>query len=361
MGSAALAHLASRGVPVLGIEAHAIGHALGSSHGHSRVIRKVYFEDPRYVPLLRRSYELWRLLEVQTGETLVVETGCLTFGPRDHSSIQTAITAAKTHGLPHEVLDAAEIAERWPAFRPGEQDLGILDPEGGIAAPERCVLAHAAAARARGATIHEGERVLSVKTDRHGVRIETDRDRYSAEMVVITQGPWLTQGLVSCPVPLRVERQVQLWFEPRRPEIFAIGRFPVFIHFTHDRAFYGMPPFGLPAVKVCRHHGGAAADPDTLDRTVHDGDVEQVRAHLRAHLPDADGPLLHGEVCMYTNTPDDNFVIGIHPSDPRIVLAGGFSGHGFKLAPVVGEILADLTTRARTDHEIAFFDPARPW
>lgn len=362
MGSAALAHLAARGVRALGIEQHALGHALGSSHGHSRVIRKAYFEDPRYVPLLQRSYALWRSLEEETGQSLIVPAGCLNFGPGDHPSIQLVLESARRHALLHEVLDEAEIRARWPALRPNRGDVGVLDPEGGIVPPERCVLAHAGVARARGALIHEHERVVSI----HPGTVETDRARYACETVIVTQGPWIAQhGMVSCPIPLRVMRQVQLWFAPRAgtEDLFALGRFPVFIHFLADRAYYGMPRFGQGsvggAVKVCRHHGGPDADPETLDRIVRDEDVEDVRGWIRVHAPDADGPLVHGEVCMYTNTPDENFVVGPHPELSRVILAAGFSGHGFKLAPVIGEILADLALEGRTAHDISFFSPTR--
>jgi sarcosine oxidase len=358
MGSAALAHLAARGVRALGIEAHPIGHALGSSHGASRVIRKAYFEDPRYVPMLHRAYQLWHALEQESGETLLLRTGCLNIGGRDHVCIRGVVESARRHGLAHEVLDAAEVSRRFPAFRLGQGEIAVFENDGGILPPERCVKAHVTRALARGATVVE-ERALRVELDRDGVLVETDRGRYSADMLVLTQGPWMTRALVPMPAPLAVERQVQCWFTPREPALFDTDRFPVFIHFLPDRAYYGLPPFGIDGVKVCRHHGGAPADPDALDRVVHPADEEDVRRYLRDHLPAADGPLLHAAVCMYTNTPDDHFAIGLHPDHPRVVLAGGFSGHGFKLAPVVGEIVADLVTRGRTEHEIAFFDPMR--
>jgi sarcosine oxidase len=331
-------------VRALGIEQHHVGHARGSSHGRSRVIRKAYYEDPRYVPLLERAYALWAELERESGETLLTRTGCLHLGPPAHPGIAGVLASVARHGLAHELLDGDALARRFPAFRLAPDDIGVFEADGGILAPERCVLAQAAAARARGATILEGERALSIRA---GV-VETDRGRHTAATIVLAQGPWLRLPAVS------VERQVQLWFAPRRPVDV-----PVFLHFDGDRMIYGLPPTGLPALKLCRHHGGAPADPDVLDRAVRAGDEADVRGWIRAHLPGADGPLVDAAVCMYDNSPDGHFLVGPHPELPRVLVAGGFSGHGFKLAPVVGEIVADLATRGRTGHDIGMFDPAR--
>jgi glycine/D-amino acid oxidase-like deaminating enzyme len=177
--------------------------------------------------------------------------------------------------------------------------------------------------------------------------------------------PALREIAASLP-PLTVVRQVQLWFRPHDAELARTPKMPAFIHFVRDRAHYGIPladPLPLatrePGLKVCRHHGGAVTTADTLDRAVRDEDVESVREYLRAHLPNGDGPALMGRVCMYTNTPDHNFIVGLHPRFPRVVVLGGFSGHGFKMASVVGEITADLVERGRTPFDIGMFDPAR--
>jgi sarcosine oxidase len=193
--------------------------------------------------------------------------------------------------------------------------------------------------------------VLAVRPEGPGVVVETDRARHVAGAAVLTQGPWLRFERVT------VERQVQLWFEPTTPAAFAAGRFPVIIHFAGDDIFYGLPPFGVPAVKLCRHHGGEPAHPETVDRSPRPADEADVRAWAAAHLPDAAGRLFDAQVCLYTNTPDANFLIG--ELEPRVFVAGGFSGHGFKLAPVVGEIVADLVTRGQTAHDIGLFDPGR--
>jgi len=354
MGAAVLHRLAARGVAALGIEQFQIGHTHGSSHGRSRVIRKAYYEDPRYVPLLERAYVLWGELEASSGETLLVRTGCLHLGPRDHEGMAGVLASVGQHGLAHELLDAAEVRRRYPQFRLADGDVGVFESDGGILAPERCVVAQVAAARGLGAQIVEGERVVDVLVEGDSVVVETDRALHVAGAAVLTQGSWLGRGM-----PVTVERQVQLWFEARS-DAFAIGRFPVFMHFAGDQIFYGLPPFGLPALKLCRHHGGPTVHPDTVGRDVTAGDEEHVRAWAREHLPEASGArLLDAKVCLYTNTADANFLIGPVPGEERLFVAGGFSGHGFKFAPVVGEIIADLVIRGRTLHDIRLFNPGR--
>jgi len=370
MGAAALRELARRGCAVLGLEARELGHALGSSHGHSRVIRKAYFEDPRYVPLLERGYALWRQLEAETGESLLLTTGGLHLGHPDGPGLRGVRASATTHALAHEILGPAELRHRFPQFRVDDDEVGVFEPDAGILAPECAVSALVRAARARGAEIRDGEPVLGVSAEVDRVRVTTVAGEHVARALVVCAGPWLAGrgpgaalfapgASLHVPVPLVVERQVQLWLAPRDDAAFEPGAFPVFIHFRAGRAFYGMPRFGRAGVKVCRHHGGASVDPETVDRRVLGEDEAVVRGYVRASLPDADGPLLAGEVCMYTTTPDEHFVIGPHPTAPHVFVAGGFSGHGFKLAPLVGEVMAELVTGGATPHAIAFFDPRR--
>jgi sarcosine oxidase len=345
MGSAALAELARRGLNVLGLERFDIPHGLGSSHGGTRVIRKAYYEHPGYVPLLERSWEAWRRLEAEVGETLLIRTGGLHFGPRDCLEIQDIIGAARAHGLSHEVLDAAGISARHPVFRPGPTDIGVLEHDAGLLFAERCVASLVQVAMRRGATVMARQHVVAL--DRDGSRLTlrlADGTRHEAERVVLALGPWWPgSSLLPAPVPLEVERQVQCWVRPRVPEAFQPERFPVFLRFG-ESLIYGLPEAYHPGLKVAQHHGGArfdAAHVDTVHREVSADDLAPVRRFLSAHLPDADGPLLGARVCMYTNTPDGHFALGPHPDEPRVIAATGFSGHGFKLAPAVGEILAD--------------------
>ena len=361
MGSAAVHRLALRGLRVIGLEQHTAPHTLGSSSGESRVIRLAYFEDPRYVPLARRAYQLWQALEGEAGEGLLSPSGCLNIGPPDHEHIRGVLAASELHGLACERLDAAEMRRRFGALRVADADIGVYEEAAGILRPERCVAAQLAAAERLGVRLLQRERVVSVTATVDGVRVVSERDRYQAGALVVCAGPWLVDpdSPVRIEAPLHAERQVQLWFAPRRPELHAPGRLPVFIHFDGDRIFYGVPQVHEPGIKVCRHHAGARVLPSTVDRVVHPADVEDVREFLRRHLPDTDGEPVRSAVCMYTNTPDLNFLIGPHPTLPRVFVAGGFSGHGFKFAPVVGEILADLVSQGRTAYQVEHFDPRR--
>jgi len=359
-GSAAARHLAHRGQRVLGFDRHGVPNDLGSSHGQSRVIRTAYFEDPAYVPLLRRAWKLWEELEAETGRALLQRTGALNIGPADHPAIRGVREAVREHDLAHEVLDEGALAHRHPAFAPGPGDIAIFEEDAGILSPERCIAAHAESARRAGAELRESEAVIGVEATADGFEVRTGESKHHAMRLVLAAGAWLTSDALSFgrDLPLSVERQMQLWFRAPDGSDFTPGRLPVFVHFVTDRAFYGLPDVG-DGVKVCRHHGGEAASPDDLDRPLREADVQDVRDYLRAHMGALDGEPIDSRACMYTNTPDDHFLVGPHPGHPKAVLLGGFSGHGFKLASVMGEIAADLAIEGRTAHRTALFAPSR--
>ena len=373
MGAAALDHLAGRGAKVIGIEQDRVPSERGSSTGDTRVIRKAYFEDSRYVPLLERAYVLWRELEAHAGEPLLVTTGCMNLGPPEHPAVVGVRASAASHGLAHEVLDAAAIKQRFPAFAPRPNEVGVFEAEGGFLRVEACTRAHARRAVERGATLRTETRVTALSlasgnAGAPGVRVTLDDGTIiEADRAVISAGAWVASAPalreVAAGLPLVVQRQVQLWFRPLDADVVSAARFPVFIHFDGERVFYGLPLHGErgeePALKVCRHHGGEATTADTLDRVLRDDDVEQVRVWMRAHLPAGDGPLLRSRVCMYTSTPDGHFVVGALREHPQVVLLGGFSGHGYKMASVIGEIAADLTVSGKTSFDLGMFGPTR--
>jgi len=376
MGAAALDHLAGRGVKVIGIEQDQVPSERGSSSGDTRVIRKAYFEDPRYVPLLERAYVLWRELEAHAREPLLETTGCINLGPPEHPAIVGVRESAHHHRLAHEVLDAAEVKARFPAFAPAPNEIGVFEADGGFLRVEACTRAHARRAVERGATLRTQTRVTALSLDggngkssgNRGVRVTLDDGTViEAERAVISAGAWLASAPALREVlgrlPLVVQRQVQLWFRPLEAGVVTPPLFPAFIHFDGERAFYGVPLHGErgeePALKVCRHGAGEPTTADALDRVLRDDDVEQVRTWMRARLPAGDGPLLRSRVCMYTCTPDSHFVVGALREHPQVVLLGGFSGHGYKMASVIGEIAADLTTTGQTPFDLGLFDPAR--
>jgi sarcosine oxidase len=361
MGSAAAYQLAGRGKRVLGLEKFFPAHDRGSSHGRSRIIRQAYFEDPAYVPLLLRSYELWEQLERETNRELLALTGGLMIGRRESELVSGSVRSAEEHGLPYELLDAREIRERFPALSPDTETVALYEEKAGFLRPEETVRAHLDRADSLGAELRFEEPVLSWEASPSGVRVQTAEGSYGAERLVITPGAWAPQLLLGLGLPLEVERQVMYWFEPKGGlEPFLPDRFPIFIWEPDDgNWFYGFPEDDRGVKAAFYRAGGVPTTPETIDREVHDEEIDSIRAYLTRYVPELAGRCLDARVCMYTNTPDLHFVISLHPEHPEVAIACGFSGHGYKFCSVVGEILADLTTGGTTSHPIDLFSPAR--
>ena len=356
MGSAAVYHLAQRGLQVLGVEKHAIPHEMGSSHGYSRMIRYTLQEHPSYVPLVRRSYELWHEMEETAGEELMVTTGSIRAGAPDSPFFLNAQEACDLHSIPYEILTASEVNKRFPGYRFPEEISSVYQADGGFLLPERCIVTHVQAAERAGAAVHSQETVLDWEIRGDGVQVRTDRDTYTAGRLVVTVGPWAANQvpeLASYAVP---ERQVMGWFQPKRPELYAADAFPVFGLFTEEGRYYGFPSHAVPGFKIGRaHHLLQKVDPDAINREVHPEDEDILRQAVNRYFPLAAGKLLDGKTCMYTNTPDEHFMIGTLDGQPQVSVAAGFSGHGFKFASVIGEIMADLAQSGATEHDINLF------
>ncbi|MQF92189.1 MAG: N-methyl-L-tryptophan oxidase [SAR202 cluster bacterium] len=356
MGSAAVYHLARRGLQVLGLEKHAIPHEMGSSHGYSRMIRYTLQEHPSYVPLVRRSYELWHEMEETAGEELMVTTGSIRAGAPNSPFFLNAQEACDLHSIPYEILTASEVNKRFPGYRFPEEISSVYQADGGFLLPERCIVTHVQAAERAGADVHSQETVLDWEVRGDGVQVRTDRDTYTAGRLVVTAGPWaanLVPELAAYAVP---ERQVMGWFQPKRPELYAAEAFPVFGVFTEEGRYYGFPSHAVPGFKIGRaHHLLQKVDPDAIDREVHPEDEDILRQVVNRYFPLAAGKLLDGKTCMYTNTPDEHFMIGTLDGQPQVSVAAGFSGHGFKFASVIGEIMADLAQNGATEHDINLF------
>lgn len=364
MGGAAAYHLAARGQKVLGLERFGSAHHLGSSHGGSRIYRQAYFEDPAYVPLLLRAHELWEKLAGDSGREVFTETGGVMIGREDSLAFSGTLHSAQLWGLEHEVLDAAQIRRRFPTFAPAQEDLAFYEPKAGIARPEQTVTAHLELAAARDAELHFEEPVVAWEAEDSGkVWVATDRCAYTADRLVIAPGAWAPKLLSGLGVPVKVERQVMYWFEPEGGSgPFTPDRHPVYIWEDPDGTqIYGFPALDGPegGAKVAFFRKGVPSDPDTLDRHVHPEEVAAMQDYLRPRVPSLPGRLLKAAACMYSNTPDEHFVLSRHPEHPQVTVACGFSGHGFKFVPVIGEILADLSTHGATEHSIALFDPRR--
>jgi sarcosine oxidase len=355
MGSAALYHLQGRGQRVLGLETFAAGHRQGSSHGESRVIRLAYYEHPNYVPLLHRAYALWADLERESGEHLLSITGGLMIGAPDSPLVSGALASAIRHGLAYELLDATDVARRYPALHLQPNEVALFEPRAGILRPEACVAAHARLARGAGAEAHYSEPVRSWTARDAGVEVVTDVGRYSARNVVFTCGAWLSQVLGDDRVQVRPERIPLFWLQPGAPELFALGRLPIYLwQQPNGDHFYGFPHLEWPGVKVARHHSRDYCDPNTVDRQVNAEDERRLRSAIEGRLPALSGPVLSSLVCLYENSPDEHFLIDWLPGLPNVMFAGGFSGHGFKFASVVGEILADMVTEGRATSDADF-------
>ena len=363
MGSAAAYQLAARGKRVLGLERFSPAHDRGSSHGRSRIIRQAYFEDPAYVPLLLRAYELWEQLERETNQDLMTLTGGLMIGRRASELVSGSVKSAEEHGLPYELLDAGEIRARFPALSPDPETVALYEKKAGFLRPEETVRAHLDRADSLGAEPRFEEPVLSWEAPPAEVRVETPEGSYDAERLVITPGAWAPQLLSELGLPLEVERQVMYWFEPKGGlEPFLPDRFPIFIWEPDDgNWFYGFPAQeDERGVKAAFYRaGGVPTSPETIDREVHGEEIDFVRTYLARYVPGLAGRCLDARVCMYTNTPDLHFVISVHPDHPQVAIACGFSGHGYKFCSVVGEILADLVMDGTTSHPIDLFSPAR--
>ncbi|NJO77091.1 MAG: N-methyl-L-tryptophan oxidase [Cyanobacteria bacterium RM1_2_2] len=365
MGSATAYWLAQRGQQVLGLEQFTPPHNQGSSHGKSRIIRQAYFEHPSYVPLVLRAYELWQQLEEETEQSILSLTGGLMLGQADSVIVQGSLHSAQQHGLAYELLDTANIRKRFPLLSPDPETVALYEPNAGLIRPEIAISAYLQRAAQLGATLHYQEPVLDWQATDQGVRVITASAQYEAAKLVIAPGAWATQ-MLKLDLPLVVERQVLFWFEPISDlEQFNAEHLPIYVWETQDGTqFYGFPADNNPSagVKVAFFRGGQiqqSCTPETIDRTVHKSEIERMRRCLQQYIPTLNGQLVDATTCMYTTTPDEHFVIGLHPHFPHVVIASPCSGHGFKFASVIGEILADLAIKAGTHYSLELFQPSR--
>jgi sarcosine oxidase len=356
MGSAATLELARRGRSVLALEQFSFGHDRGSSHGQTRIIRKAYFEHPAYVPLVRHAFDRWHDLEQQSGRHLLTSCPCLNIGRPDGEIVSGVLASATEHQLAVDRLDAKQLRDAYPQYRLGEEFVAVLERDAGYLHVEECVRTPLDLARQAGAILLDNEPVRQWTSDGRSVRVTTDRDTYSAKSLVVTAGPWAKSMLAELHLPLTVMRQNLLWFGTDSPQRFRRDRFPIFIAELPGGSFYGLPMIDPRGLKIAQHYGQPeVGSPEEIDRGYREGDELPVRQFLRAHLPEVNGPLSDSQRCIYTLTPDRHFVIDCHPEHPNVAIAAGFSGHGFKFASAVGDVLADLATEGRTSWDIGHF------
>ena len=356
MGSAAAYHLAKRGLSVVALEQFTPGHDRGSSHGLTRIIRLAYFEHPSYVPLLRRAFALWRDLEEASGEKLLHVTGGVDAGVPGSRVLEGSLESCRLHGLAHEVLDAGEVNARFNGFNLPPGHKAVFQPDGGFLEPEKCIRTQTALAKSHGAEVRTGIRVEGWKRDAGGIVVHVDGEEIRARQLVLSAGAWTPKLLPEFNSLLHPERQVVGWFEIEDSDAFAMGRFPVFVMTTPDGHYYGFPEFGVPGFKIGKyHHRAESVDPDGVMRPADAEDERVLRDCVRAFFRGANGPMVRASTCMFTNTPDEHFIIDRLSDAPEVLVVSACSGHGFKFCSVVGEIVADLVSRGKTDHDLSLF------
>lgn len=370
MGSAAAAQLAERGARVLGVEQFGPAHDQGSSHGETRIVRQAYFEHPDYVPLLRRAYEHWERLGAARGAPLFVRTGALMIGADDSSVVTGTLESARRWDLPHEVLDQAAMAERYPQFALRTGECGIYEDNAGYVNPEHAVQTQLDLAMQAGAELRFGTVVDGWSLDGDAVSVRAGGQTVTASRLVLSAGAWTSKLVAPGLLPLRAVRRLMFFLEPPAGLAeFEPDQFPVYVFETGPSdALYGFPHIGAPdaGVKIGFHYRGPDVDPDVIERMVSAAEKAEMQAAVRERIPGLDGSVVDARVCMYTMTPDEDFILGWLPgAEQRVSVAAGFSGHGFKFTPVVGEVLADLALDGRTDQPIDFlsadrFDLGRP-
>jgi sarcosine oxidase len=361
MGAASAHAFARRGARVIAFDRLTPPHPEGSSHGYTRIIREAYYEHPLYVPLVRRAFELWEELQRDWNARIFLQTGGLMVGPSHGPLVLGACQSALAHGIAHEMLDAREIAKRFPAYSPRRDWVGLYEQRAGMLFPERCLEAQMTLARQRGAVLRTGDRVESWRPSSRGLEVRAASGSYDVNRLVVAAGPWLPDlaASIGVPLPLEIERQMSHWFEPEQPgDRYLPERCPIGLWEMPDGDVFATFPDEGHGVKCGMHHAGAATSPATVNRTVTQGENAVARELLEHVMPGAGGRLKESRVCLYTNTPDRHFIIDWVPGG-RVLLLSPCSGHGFKFASAIGEVVAQLVLDGRTWMDLAPFSLAR--
>lgn len=361
MGSASAYFLAQRGARVIAFDQAEPPHTLGSSHGHTRIIREAYYEHPLYVPLVRRAFELWSSVQREAGETLMVQTGGVMVGPEEGALVRGALKSARTHGVAHEMLDARQLSARFPAYKARPDWVALLEHRAGMLFPERCVRAFVSLARNGGADVRLNEKVTGWRPTDDGVSITTSRGRVSARNLVVAAGPWLPdlRDALGVSLPLEIERQLSHWFQPATiDDRFSASRCPVGLWETKDDDVFATLPDEGHGVKCGTHHAGVTTSPERVDRHVSNAENDVARQLLETVMPGAGRRLIESRVCLYTNTPDRHFIIDWLKGQ-RVLVVSPCSGHGFKFASSIGEIVSQLVLEGRSWLDLAPFSLSR--
>ncbi|BBM84727.1 N-methyl-L-tryptophan oxidase [Candidatus Uabimicrobium amorphum] len=355
MGSATAYYL-SQQQKVLGLEQFTVAHNLGSSHGETRAIREAYFEDPVYVPMVQRAYDNWSHLEKKAQTSLLKQVGGLMIGPRNSLVFRGAEKSAIEHNLSHEILDAQTIKQRFPFFSPRESMYAVWEPRAGVLFVEKCIEAYIKLAQEQGAQLHFSEEVLSWNATEDGVVVTTTKGKYRAKKLVLSAGAWMTNLFSALEKHLNVERLVQLWFNGSKDHHLC----PVNIwEYANNCFFYSLPDIG-EGIKIALHHSGQITTVQNLNRDICEKtDILPVQKLIKTYMPHVNPEVIKSSVCMYTNTPDGHFIIDNHPQHKNVWVVSPCSGHGFKFASVIGEIITSLITTNTTPFPLECFSIKR--
>ena len=361
MGSATVYHLAREGCKVLGLEQFGIPNRLGSSHGSTRIIRLAYSEGPEYVPLLRAAYRYWREIGSISGETILRTTGGLDIGTENSWTLRGSRQSCIEQGVDFEELDAGEVNRRFQGYRLPRSMRAVYQAEGGYLLSEAAIEAYASGSRQHGAEIHSGETVQCWDSTSHGVRVVTDCGEYRAKRLVVTAGAWVGRLCPALQTVCKPERQVMLWTAPLNPEGFVPSRFPVFNMEAPTGRYYGCPDHDGEGFKIGKyyHLEQGLEDPGELDRSCHPEDEAVLREGIREYFPLANGATRRMAACMFTNTPDRDFILDRVPGEDNVFVAAGFSGHGFKFCSVIGKIMAEYCLQQEPSWDIRRFSLQR--
>ena len=356
-GSSAVYHLSKKNIKVCGIDRFTPPHAFGSSHGQSRIIRQAYHESPMYVPLVMEAYKLWNELENISGKNLLLKTGGIILGDENSMIVNGAKLSAETHNVPYDYLNYTEIQREFPVLRPTEETVAIVEQNAGILFPEECIKTNLELANKNGATLLFGEIVQSINIKNNSVEVVTDKNIYETQKLIVSVGAWLNDLLPELKLPLNIKRQVLFWFKndnKQMQKFIEPKHLPIFIwEYSSPHIFYGFPDLGN-GIKIAPHHEGQPIHPDLLSKEVYENEIKQMKNVLDEYF-NVNATFNFSDVCMYTNTPDEHFIIDYYPSNKNVIIASPCSGHGFKFSSAIGKILCEMATNQPVQFDITPF------
>ena len=360
MGSATSMFLSHNGVKVIGFDSYSPPHEFGSSLGHTRVIREAYHEGTTYVPIVQRAYEIWFEMNENSKVPIIETYGGLLIGPKT-GDIENALKSANKYDIPIKKMTSDEISQKFSVLNPPKEYIGLLESRGGAVFVENSIN-HMLNTALNNGSIHKyNERVVRWSKKSNYYLVETNLGNYKTEKLVFSSGAWITKLIPTLKLPIKIERQVLFWFSPRKnPDKFKSINMPNSgWDLDNGLSFYTMPNLENRGFKVAMHHNGEFVDPDTLIRESNDSDLKMVRDFLEEYIPDGNGELIDSKVCMYTDTPDQDFLIDSHPDDENIIICSPCSGHGFKFTPAIGEICSSLIINNSTNFDLDKFSLER--